>query len=428
MLMMSDKTDKNCMFPFPFADLKYAAENGIIDVSQVRQMVEMSKRKELLEKHPFQIWQGHNGKWYVYLPDPKKGRVQKERKTKKEVEDLVADYQRTQIENPTLNEIWEEACVHRAATKNIKSASLSRERRFYKRHFSSFGQKRIRDLSLEDYVDFIEKEVTRHRLTRKGYIGLKGVVRVLLKRAKRRGFISWQVENIFEDLDISDHDFRSIMQEDQDEVFTEEETKRIAQYLESHLDEKNRCLLLILVSGIRIGEAVALKKNDIEGDVVYVRRTETMWVDTDGTVHVEVREGTKMDGIRSVVVHDSFKWLLDQIIMNCGEEWLFENSRGHRQVSKYVRDRFKRVCEKCGIRYRSPHKLRKTYGTILMDNVDPKSNVGEKFVLSQMGHAEITVTKRHYYKDRKTIEQRRDIVNGIREFDWLSKQNQSSQW
>ena len=96
-------------------------------------------------------------------------------------------------------------------------------------------------------------------------------------------------------------------------------------------------------------------------------------------------------------------------------------------MSKYVRDRFKSVCEKCGVRYRSPHKLRKTYGTILMDNIDSKSNVGEKFVLSQMGHAEIAITKRHYYKDRKTIEQRRNIVNGIREFDWLSHQNQSGQ-
>lgn len=425
--MKSEKSDENRTIPFLNADLKYAIENGIIDVSQVQQMVEMSKRKELLEKHPFQIWQGKNGKWYVYLPDPKKGRVQKERNTRKEIEDLVANYQKQQIENPTLDEVWEEACAHRSLTKNVKSASLSREQRFYKRHFSVFGQRRIRDLGPEDYVDFIEKEVARHHLTRKGFNGLKGVVRMLLKRAKRRAFINWPVENIFEDLDISDHDFSYRMPEDRDEVFTEDETRRIARYLEMHLDEKNRCLLLILVSGIRIGEAVALKKSDIEGDVLFVRRTETMWIDADGSVHIEVREGTKTDGVRSVVIHESFKWLLDQIANHCGKEWLFENSRGHRQVSKYVRDRFKSVCEKCGVRYRSPHKLRKTYGTILMDNIDSKSNVGEKFVLSQMGHAEIAITKRHYYKDRKTIEQRRNIVNGIREFDWLSHQNQSGQ-
>ena len=138
--MKSEKSDENRTIPFLNADLKYAIENGIIDVSQVQQMVEMSKRKELLEKHPFQIWQGKNGKWYVYLPDPKKGRVQKERNTRKEIEDLVANYQKQQIENPTLDEVWEEACAHRSLTKNVKSASLSREQRFYKRHFPYLGK------------------------------------------------------------------------------------------------------------------------------------------------------------------------------------------------------------------------------------------------------------------------------------------------
>ena len=43
--------------------LKYAVENGMIDLSYVQEQIEMSKRNELLEKHPYAISQGSDGKW-----------------------------------------------------------------------------------------------------------------------------------------------------------------------------------------------------------------------------------------------------------------------------------------------------------------------------------------------------------------------------
>lgn len=49
--------------------LKYAVDNGMIDLSCVQEQIEMNKRKELLEKHPYKIWEGKDGKWYTYLPD-----------------------------------------------------------------------------------------------------------------------------------------------------------------------------------------------------------------------------------------------------------------------------------------------------------------------------------------------------------------------
>ena len=49
--------------------LKYAVENGMIDLSYVQEVIEMKKRKELLEKHRFKIWEGKVGRWYTFLPD-----------------------------------------------------------------------------------------------------------------------------------------------------------------------------------------------------------------------------------------------------------------------------------------------------------------------------------------------------------------------
>lgn len=43
--------------------LKYAVEHGMIDLSYVQEQVDMNKRKELLEKHPYKISHGKDGKW-----------------------------------------------------------------------------------------------------------------------------------------------------------------------------------------------------------------------------------------------------------------------------------------------------------------------------------------------------------------------------
>ena len=42
--------------------LKYIAENDMIDLSYVQEQIEMNKRKELLEKHPYKIYKGIAGK------------------------------------------------------------------------------------------------------------------------------------------------------------------------------------------------------------------------------------------------------------------------------------------------------------------------------------------------------------------------------
>ena len=52
--------------------MQYALENGMIDVAYVQDQIEMNKRKEILEKHPYKIWQGDNGYWYTYIFDPSK--------------------------------------------------------------------------------------------------------------------------------------------------------------------------------------------------------------------------------------------------------------------------------------------------------------------------------------------------------------------
>ena len=78
--------------------LRYAIENGIININDIAQDIENMHRKELLDKHPFSIWQNEQGIWMTYLPDKDKGRVFRKRKTREELENLIIEFYRQQEE------------------------------------------------------------------------------------------------------------------------------------------------------------------------------------------------------------------------------------------------------------------------------------------------------------------------------------------
>lgn len=89
-------------------DLNYLIDSGIIDLPNIQSIIEMKKRQELLNNHPYKIWEGSNGKWYTYLPDEEKGRILKKKSTKKDIEDVVIVYWDEIINSPTIEEIFNE--------------------------------------------------------------------------------------------------------------------------------------------------------------------------------------------------------------------------------------------------------------------------------------------------------------------------------
>ena len=72
--------------------LQFIIQSGKIDISDVQNSMEDMKRKELLEKHPYKIWEGKDGEWYTYLPKRGSGRVLKKRKSKSDLESIIMDY------------------------------------------------------------------------------------------------------------------------------------------------------------------------------------------------------------------------------------------------------------------------------------------------------------------------------------------------
>ena len=375
--------------------------------------MEAMKRKELLEKHPYKIWQGKDGKWYTYLPDDKKGRVLKKRTSQKAIEDDVIAYLKTELENPTITEVFNEWNDRRLELKKISDATHLRNKQVFNRHYKEFGNQRIKVISADDFDRFLEEQIPLHNLTSKAFSNLKTITRGFLKYAKKRKLVAFNVEEIFQDLDTSETDFRKVIKEDYEEVFDEKEMPIMIKYLEKNLDVKNIGILLMFATGIRVGELVALKHDAFDGNTIKIRRTETRFLGKDGKYVYDIKEFPKSEaGVRTVVIPEDYMWLCSKVrTLSPFGEYVFTDKNGKRMTTNCIRRRQEQNCKKLGIYRKSPHKIRKTYGSILLDY-----NVDNRLIMEQMGHTDISCTEIHYHRNRKDIEQKSNIISSIPEF------------
>lgn len=391
--------------------LQFAYENGIINIADVQEQYEMKKRQELLAMHPYTISQGKDGFWYTYLPDETKGRIKRKRKTRNEIEKVVIDYWRQQEENPTIKEVFTEWNDRRLSLGKIQMSTYQRNEQIFKRHYASFGRRKIGAVSMIEFEEFLEEQIPEHNLTAKAFSNLKTITRGFLKRAKRRNLISYNIEEIFTDIDTTETDFKKVIKEDNQEVFDEQETPKVMDYLNDNPDILNLGLLLTFVTGVRVGELCTLKWEDVEEQSIKIRRTETRYYVNKKAVY-EVKEFPKTAaGVRSVAIPNDYKWILKRIrSMNPFGEFVFMRN-GERLKAFSFRNRLRLVCEKTDSVQKSPHKIRKTYGTILMDN-----HVDNRLAMGQMGHTDISCTENHYHRNRRDIDTKVSILSSIPEF------------
>ena len=255
---------------------------------------------------------------------------------------------------------------------------------------SEIGNKNIRDITEKDFQDFFNKISKKYADSSIGKYYTE--INQALKYAKKKKIIE---ENVLEDI------LRPKSSKDEKEVIplTTEEQKTLTEYLKSvHLsDYKHRNALLIqLYMGLRIGEALALQKNDIDLQkrTIHIQRTLTQ----NRKKEIIIGKVPKTSaGNRVLPIPDIiFDFVKEQLELSKGnrDDLLFVND------DKLVRhtcinDQLKRRLVKLGIYNEgiTTHSLRHTYATRCIESgMQP-------IVLSKLlGHSDIRITLNTYVK------------------------------
>ncbi len=395
------------------AMLLRAIENGIINLDTVQQELDMKENKKYLDMHKYTIYQGKDKYWCTYLPDDKKGR-KFVRKTKKEaLIKAIVDYYRKEEINPTIRLLFQEWNQGRLERGKISEPTFIRNNQTYNRHCKEFGERRIRNITAFEVCEFLENEVYEKKLGSKAFANLKGIIKGTFKYARRKDLINFSVVDMMNDIDVDFNDYSRKIRTDQKESFSKDEYDRIIEYCIAVPTLRNLAVLFIMVTGCRVGEVVALKKEDVNIDdgTVFIHRMERRY-QRKGHNEYEVIDKAKTNaGIRYATVPKDYLWIFKKIKKeNPFSEWMFFENRQRLQAD-YIRRQFYKICKKLNIDRKSPHVGRKTYCSILFEN-----NVDPKMIVSQMGHTQIDCSDTYYHKDRTSISERSNTISNISDF------------
>lgn len=387
--------------------LRFIINNGMINISDVQNSMEAMKRKELLDKHPYKIWEGKDGKWYTYLPDNDGGRVLKKRKTQKDIEDLVINYVKS-TDKIFLESLFNEWSSSKLEYGEIQKQTYDRYKTDFHRFFdgSDISKKDVRKISEDDLEEFIRKSIKDKGLSRKAFGGLRILLTGIFKYAKKSKYTQISITQFLGDLELPKKCFVKKQVNDSESVFTDAEVEKITDYVNQNESLINYGILLAFQTGVRVGELCTLKPSDVEGNKLHICRTEVRYRDENGDYVFEVRESPKTEaGNRDIVLNSEAQRTLKKIRkLNPFGEYMFMRD-GKRIKEKAFSVKITKICRYVGIKERSMHKARKTYATKLING-----GVDESIVIKQMGHTSIDCTKNYYYFNNKNDE---DMVKQI---------------
>lgn len=362
--------------------MQYAITNGIIDLRGVAEEVELRRKQEILDSH--HIWKGKNGYYYSKV----NGKLLKRKKLSDLNQALLDIY-----ESQTVREVFN---LYLKNKRNVQPSTIARYESCFQSYFGILQDKKISQVTEYDIERFIVFHLDKG-LSAKEYGNIRTVLNGIFKLAKKQDLIDFRISETLEDLNITHKDFKHKQHKKQ--VLNTNEYEMLTDYLTNNLDILNLGLLLMLKTGLRVGELVALTPNDLGKHEILVNKTEQR-VRTD----YQITKRTKTEaGTRTVIVANQDLWILRELKLR-----RIFSSRVFEYSTNAVRYRLENICDKLNIQRVSPHKLRKTYASRLFS-----AGVDEQFICSQMGHTDIRTTKQYYIKDTLTFDEKVQMLERV---------------
>lgn len=402
--------------------LRYAIENDILNLDDVCQ--EMMKKENInyLKMHNHKIWFDEKAnQWMTYIDEPssKRGFVLKRRKEKAYLEKMIIEHYRAIEENPRISDVFHEWLTLKFKYGEISAQTKTRYENDFRRFFPKDNEicmKYISEITDIDLEMFIKGNIKKHKLTKKTYNGLKILIRGIFRHARKKKLTDIVISVFFDELELSKNIFTvQEKKSDEEEVYGEEEIPLIKDYLLQKDTLRYLGVLLVFVTGMRVGELSALKPEDVQltekSGLIYVCRTEVHYSVTDESGKrknvIKVQDFVKSEAGNRYIILNSFAIQILKRIQELNpspKEFLFEEN-GERIKIRGFSGALRRTCKSLDIPFRPMHKIRKTYGTTLLDN-----QVSETLVAYQMGHSDISTTKKYYYRNNKTNEHKAEEI------------------
>ena len=195
------------------------------------------------------------------------------------------------------------------------------------------------------------------------------------------------------------------------ESFTNEQRETILKYMEDSKYEYDTVIKLAFATGMRQGELLALRWDDVEPDTIHVLRSTAVVTHTnkDGSKerYREVWDTKTANSVRDVpILPTTYEMLLEHrekqkaFMEKAGlpdTPWVFTNLAGKMVDSDNLLKSYKRMLERAGVPYLRFHCIRHTFATEAI-----RRGVDVKDLQLLMGHSTRDMTYRYVQSDKNS--------------------------
>jgi len=370
----------------------------LVDGNNVLDMI----MQEVLKQHPYAITppSTSGGRWQTFYKDENGNRKNiKATSEKLLIKKLVKIYSANQyIDKITFIDLFNEWIVYKESVTNSPN-TIKRHHQHYKKYLlnsklHNMPIKKIDELLLEQMCNNLVKE---HNLSNKEWGNVRTIIKGMFEFAYRKRYIS---VNPMPNVKITVKYRQVVKKTGRTQTFNKDELYALYEYLDRMYMETSDtsflCIKLNMLLGLRVGELVAVKWEDVDDTYIHIVREE---IRNQVTNQYEVVEHTKTNTDRFVILPDKAKKILEQIPKE--HEYIFvrNGERLHTRQIAYVLEKY---AERMSIPVKSTHKMRKTYASMLSANQVPLDCIRE-----MLGHSNLSTTLSYIYNpltEKETIE------------------------
>ncbi len=399
--------------------LDYGIEHGIIDMAKIASIYDNMEKLFYLKKHYGEdftlekLKPGNDHRYFTRLPNGKQVRKTDENAF---INVIVDYYKANETLADGIKRIFDDWLAYQTKYAKISQGTVNRYESDFKRFFTNNAyaedilKKPLSEIQEDELEFFIRDSIDLFELNNKGWLKLKALIKNIwlygLKTKKTDLYIVRFLDTLF----ISSKVLKPDVENNEEQVFTDEEVRLIFDYIKNHpFSMVSMGILLAFYTGLRVGEIAALRWADISSDFTFitVQSEEVTYKDSEGIRHFEVVPHTKTKaGLRKVTLPEEGSMFLKELFKVCGEnEFVFVNNN-HRIQGRVFSDKLSKICGHLGITPRRIHKARKTVCSKLCDAL-----VDDRLLLGQVGHTDRKTTEAFYHRDRRTIQEKIAIIN-----------------
>lgn len=391
-------------------DLSIMNGHGMLKAvdAQMQQELEKMRSDLILKNHPYDIFESKDGRFRTYVMDGNK-RKMIAKSTKEAVEQAVIDFykgndKKLQCTLKNLYPDWIEYKSSLCAISTVNRIECDWIKYYKDTDVVNIPITKLDYITLNQWANSIVK---RCDLSQKQYMNLSLIIKQILLYAVDKELL---ISSPFERVKVTRNLFSSSQKKASDtQVFLIEEQPLIE--TEAFIDFKETknlaaiAIPLAFQTGLRIGELVALKFSDIDGDYLHIQRMERIQrVKTDfgktKVQYVVVNHTKSAAGYRRIYLTSKAKEIL-KMIQDAYEtngykdsDFIFVDKNG--RIHKRALDtRIRKYCAHCGITEKSMHKIRKTFISSLIDN-----QLNINYIREVAGHESEKTTYQNYCYNR----------------------------